>query len=446
MTIDDSAGAGTPGLRRTLGLWQVTFSGVGVILGAGVYALIGPAAGLAGGGLWVAFLLAGSIAGLTAYAYARLGSIQPKDAPEFQYTSLAFGPRVGFLAGWLMLAADLLAAATVALGFGGYVQHLIGTPVTANALALVGLATVAMYEGVGKSVGIAMILTVIEAAGLGVVILVGIPSWTTAGALDLPHGSAGLWAAVSLIFFAYLGFDELGNFAEEMRNPRRDLPRALCLALTIATAIYLAVAFSATSVVGWQELAGSEAPLALVVGTALGGHADTLLSLMALAATANTVLLLLVSGSRSVYGMAAAGVLPSALGRINQRGIPLAGSAVVVLITAAALFLGNLQHVAELTNAALLVSFSLTNLSLGWLAYRSRTALTVTRRVADGTVAAIAVVLCGWLLLYTGWESVAVTALLAGAGFLVNLVSGSKPREANEEPYETDERNRDDGR
>src|SRR6266516_5216017 len=113
---------GAPGatLKRSLGLWQVSFAGIGVLLGAGVYALIGPAAAEAGSALWLSFVVAGAAAGLTAYAYARLGSLRPKAPPEFQYTTLGFGPRVGFVAGWLMLFADVAAAASVALGFGGY--------------------------------------------------------------------------------------------------------------------------------------------------------------------------------------------------------------------------------------------------------------------------------------------------------------------------------------
>jgi APA family basic amino acid/polyamine antiporter len=137
-------------------------SGIGVILGAGVYALIGPAAGLAGDALWLAFLLAGVAAGLTAYAYARLGAMRPKDSPEFQYTALAFGPRMGFLAGWLMLAADLLAVAVVALGFGGYLAHLAGTPGVANALVLLVAAVVVLLVGIGESVGLAILLTLVE--------------------------------------------------------------------------------------------------------------------------------------------------------------------------------------------------------------------------------------------------------------------------------------------
>src|SRR4029434_1968627 len=106
-------------LRRELGLWQVSLTGIGVILGAGVYALVGPAAALAGNALWLALLLAGITAGLTAYAYAQLGRLAPRNSPEFQYTALAFGPTTGFVAGSLMLAADILATAAVTIGFGG---------------------------------------------------------------------------------------------------------------------------------------------------------------------------------------------------------------------------------------------------------------------------------------------------------------------------------------
>jgi APA family basic amino acid/polyamine antiporter len=142
----------------------VSFAGIGVILGAGVYALIGPAAAHAGNALWLSFLLAGITAALTAYAYARLGSMQPKNSAEFQYTALAFGPRAGFMAGWLMLVADLFAAAAVAVGFGTYVTHLVGTPIALNALALLLIVGVVLYTGVTVSVGLAIVLTGAEPA------------------------------------------------------------------------------------------------------------------------------------------------------------------------------------------------------------------------------------------------------------------------------------------
>jgi basic amino acid/polyamine antiporter, APA family len=200
-------------LRRTLGLWHVSFTGVGVILGAGVYALIGPAAALAGLGLWLAFILAGAAAAFTAYSYARFAAMRPKASPEFQYTALAFGADIGFVAGWLMLLGDIAAAASVALGFGGYLSHLTGTPTAVGAAALVLAAAVAMYAGIGHSVTIAAVLTAVEAAGLLFVIAVGLPSWGHLDSRISAGAPTGIFGAAALIFFAFLGFDELGNLA-----------------------------------------------------------------------------------------------------------------------------------------------------------------------------------------------------------------------------------------
>ena len=393
---------------------------MGVILGAGVYALVGPAAGMAGNALWLAFLLAGIAAGLTAYSYARLGAMRPKDSPEFQYTALAFGPRVGFLAGWLMLAADLLAVAAVALGFGSYLAHLAGTGVVTNALVLLAVTLAVLLAGIGESVRLAIILTVVEAAGLLFVIAVGLPAWGHASHLEAPpHGLTGLSSAAALIFFAYLGFDEIGNFAEEMHEPERNLPRALFLSLSGATVIYILVALSATAAVSWQDLSRSTAPLALVARQAVGPAADTGLSVIALAATANTVLLLLVAGARSVYGMAAGGVLPRRLAAVGGRGIPVRSTLLVTGLTGALVLLGDLGRVAALTDATVLMSFMLVNLSLPWLARRGATGPGRTRRMLDVSLPVLAVLMCGWLLVHTGWASMAAAAAFGLVGLAV---------------------------
>src|SRR5262245_56859980 len=370
MAADSTAAAP---LRRTLSVWQVSIAGIGVILGAGVYALIGPAAAYAGNALWLAFVVAGVAAGLTAFSYARLGAMQPRNSPEFQYTALGFGPRVGFVAGWLMLAADLLAAATVALGFGGYLAHLAGIPGLVGGLALLAVVGIVMLAGIGQSVALAVALTVIEAAGLLFVAVIGVPAWLEPDLLDAPRGFAGIWSAASLVFFAYLGFDELGNLAEEMPDPARNLTRAPLVAMFASTAIYVLVAASAVALVPWQELASSSAPLALVAGRVLGPRADVALSLIALAATANTVLLLLIASARSVYGMAAAGVLPRGLGRVGHRATPWVATAAVLIVTAGLLFAGSLPQMAAMTDGAVLASFALVNASLAWLAARGRT-------------------------------------------------------------------------
>lgn len=398
-------------LRRTLGLWQVSFTGVGVILGAGVYALIGPAAALAGPGLWLAFILAGAAAAFTAYSYARFAAMRPKTSPEFQYTALAFGADVGFVAGWLMLLGDIAAASSVALGFGGYLNHLVGTPIAVGAAALVLAAAVAMYAGIGHSVAIAALLTAIEAAGLLFVIAVGIPSW---GQLDFGMGAGattGVLGAAALIFFAFLGFDELGNLAEEMRRPERDLPRALFISLGVTTSIYVAVALSATALVPANILGESSAPLALVAGKALGPRAETALGVMALAATANTVLLLLLAAARSIYGMAGAGVLPARLASLTRTDVPREAMIVVLLLAMSLIVAGDLSSAAHLTDAMVLISFACVNLALMALAMRSRTPGGTAGRIRDVAISGAGGVMCAWLLWHGGW----VWILAAGA-------------------------------
>jgi basic amino acid/polyamine antiporter, APA family len=404
-------------LRRTLSFWQVSLSGIGVILGAGVYALIGPAAAQAGSALWLAFLLAGVTAGLTAYAYARLSRLAPKNSPEFQYTALAFGPQLGFVSGALMLIADVLGAAAVTIGFGGYVKHLVGTPITLNALALIVVVGAIIWSGVEQSVAIAIVLTGLEALGLVFVIVVGLPSWAGTDYLAATNGFTGISGAAALIFFAYLGFDELGNFAEEMHRPERDLPRALFVAMVVTTAIYVLVALSAVAVVSPERLAASEAPLALVAERVLGARADAALSVLAMAATANTALLLLVSASRSIYGMAAAGVLPRRLAHVGRTAVPLRSTLLVLGLLAALVLVGTLRQVAAMTDAAVLVSFILVNASLPWLAARRRTPARGVARAVEVLVPTVAVLLCGWLLLHAGATSVIVVLGLAAVMF-----------------------------
>jgi basic amino acid/polyamine antiporter, APA family len=329
---------------------------------------------------------------------------------------MAFGPATGFVAGWLMLAADLLAAATVALGFAGYLTHLAGTPLALNAVGLLGFTALALYAGIARSVGLAIVLTFVEAAGLLFVIAVGLPFWPQADFLDAPRGIGGIWSGASLIFFAYLGFDELGNLAEEMKRPERDLPRALFISMAVTTTIYVLVALSATAAVDWREISSSDAPLALVARHALGARADTALTLIALCATANTVLLLLLSASRSVYGMAAAGMLPRALAVVSGKtAIPLVASLLVVGVTVPLVLLGDLTQVAALTDATVLASFLMVNMALMWLSLRRA----IKRTAADLLLPAASSLLCAWLLTHVGWAGLAATGALTVVGLII---------------------------
>lgn len=406
-------------LDRKLNLWAVSLSGVGVILGAGIYALIGPAADEAGNAMWASFAIAAVIAGLTALTYARFVRMRPKNSPEFQYATLGFGPRIGFTAGWLMIWADLVSVGAVAIGFGGYLESVTPITVVAGAVLLIGAAAVLAWWGIGESIRIVVAFTLLEVGGLVFIILIGVPHWGSVDYLATPRGFSGVWAASALIFFAYLGFDELGNLAEEAKQPERTLPIALAIAFLVSSVIYVGVAVSAASAIGWERLAGSTAPLGEVARIALGGNARIVLTLIALAATANTVLLLLIAGSRALQGMAEAKALPAWLGRIGARRTPWAALIVTTVIAVAFALIGDLERVARITNAAILLSFAVVNFALVRHLARVRAALSARTVVTDYLLPATAGICCLALLAYTGVEGIAWALGLGVAGLLV---------------------------
>ena len=262
-----------PALKRELGLLEVTLSGVGIILGAGVYVLIGQAAGLAGNAIWLAFGLSAIMALLTGLSYAELSSMFPKAGAEYDYVTNAFNARLAFVIGWLVFLSGVLAAATVALGFAGYFSALTGIPMLMSAIVLLLVLTALLAQGVKETARVAVISTLIEVSGLVIIIAIGLPHLGSVNYGEMPLGYSGLFAASALIFFAYQGFESMVKFSEETKKSETTVPKALILALAISVVLYVLVALSAVSVLGWQQLSVSTAPLADVVSATLGPDA-----------------------------------------------------------------------------------------------------------------------------------------------------------------------------
>ncbi len=418
-------------LKRRVGLVGAVLSGTGVIVGAGIYALIGEAAGKAGNAAWIGFLLSAVIAGLTGISYARLGRRIPKDSPEFQYVRAGMGFRAGFQAGWLMLWADVVSAAAVSLGFGGYLQDMLGVPLVVGALGLLGALAFITWLGIRESLALVTVMSILEIGGLVVVIVLGVPHWGEQPLLEAPQGIPGIWSAASLIFFAYLGFDELGNLAEEMKQPERDLPRSVIWSVGISTILYVLVAVSAVSLVGWQALASSKAPLADAVEGVLGPTGRAALGFIALSATANTVLLLMVSVSRSFYGMAQSGAMPGTLAKIGKRHTPWASILLVWAVSSLFLLMGNITTVAQITNFIVLVAFAMVNISLAVILRKALRAEGAGSRWKTATALAqpvLAAVLCLWLIVFVGWLALGLGAVLVGAGVLASAWAQGRQR------------------
>lgn len=357
-------------LKKELGFWQTTLYGIGIILGAGIYALIGVGAGIAGNAVWLSFVLAAVLALFTGLSYAELSSMYPKDAAEYVYTENAFRKKnLSFSIQWLMLFTIIVSMATVSLGFAGYFSSIFGGYIPIIAVCIIAGLSVLNYIGMKESTKFNIISTLIEMSGLLIVSFIGAFFIGRPG-LDYfalpPIGIAGVLSATAVIFFAYLGFEDMVNLSEETKNASKVVPKALVAALVISTVLYIIVSISAISVVGADRLASSSAPLSEVV-SAVSPGAMPVFSFIALFATANTILVFSIVASRMMYGLSRNSTLPKALGKIGKRGTPGFSILIVAILSGIIIFLGELKSVAMLTTAGIFIVFISVNASLIWL-------------------------------------------------------------------------------
>lgn len=419
-------------LKRELGLFEVTLSGVGIILGAGIYALIGKAAGMAGNSVWLAFVMAALIAVFTGLSYAELSSIFPRASAEYEYTSRAFGRKLAFVVGWLIIFSGVIGAATVALGFGGYFLALTGFPVLPSALLLLLVLSIVLLWGIKISAWFAIVFTLIETAGLLMVIYIGLPHLGSVDYFEMPYGFSGVFEAAALIFFAYMGFEEMVKLSEETREPERNVPLALILALAVTIILYMLVAVSVVSVVSWETLAASQAPFSEVAAEALGSDAFVVISAIALFATANTVLLMLLAASRIAYGMAESSSMPALLARVHpKRRTPWVAILVVMLLSMVFVFSGDIAFAASANDFILFATFVVINASLIYLRHKDPDRprpFRVPLRVGWVPVLPVLGILsCIFLIFHLDEAAILLGSLLALAGGLLALISCREP-------------------
>jgi len=352
-------------LQRSLGVGALTLYGLGAILGAGIYSVIGAAAGLAGDAMWLAFLLSAVIVLVTALAYAELATTIPRAGAEYFYVREAMPRRraLAFAAGAMMVVSTSAMTSTVCVAFAGYLAGLVDVPRVIATPGLLVVVTAIALAGIRESAGMAIAFTLIEASGLVLVIGVAIVDADFGRALAAAPTPAIL-PATALVFFSYLGFEGIANLAEEAKRPDRDLARALLASVAIATVLYVLVALAAVALMPPAALAASDAPLA----DATAVHAPRIarvLGAIALFATANTALAGIVTGSRMIYGMAKAGALPAAAARVlPRRRTPWVATLVVVALAGALLPLGRVDVVASVSSFGSLTAFAAVNLAL----------------------------------------------------------------------------------
>ncbi|NIM25147.1 MAG: amino acid permease [Nitrososphaeria archaeon] len=361
-------------LSRHIGLFHLTMYGVGLILGAGIYVLIGEAAGFAGNALWISFILGAIVAAFAGLSYSELTALFPRAAAEYVFVKEGFrSDFIGFIIGWLTILTSIIVAATVALGFGGYMQELTNIPILVSALAILGILSFVNFIGIKESAWANTIFAIITISGLAIIIVIGFSFPIEEAEIDYfenPMGFNGIILAFVLVFFAFIGFEDIANVAEEVKRPQRTMPRGIMLSVLITTIIYILVSLASIRIVGWEQLAESSAPLAFVAEQRLGEQGHFILSVIALFATASTILITLVAGARIFYGMARDGSLPSRLGLIHHKTKTPWIAVVLILVTAIGFsFIGDILIVANIVVFAVVVTFAMINLAVILLRY-----------------------------------------------------------------------------
>lgn len=369
-------------LLPTMGAGMLTLYGLGSMLGAGVYGLVGKAAGMLGGMVWASFLIAMIAAMLTGLSYAALGSRYPRAGGAAYVIQRAFGkPMLSYVAGLCVVASGLVSMATGSRIVATNLQELFGwqaVSVELLAVLYLGLLCAVVWRGLRESLWFNALCTVIEAGGLILVIVLGARFWGDADLLELPTQQD--WLATALLltqsavltFYAFIGFEDTLNVSEEVKNPARNVPIGLIGAMLAATVLYMLVAITAVSVVHWQTLGAAAAPLGVVMERAAPWLPAVVYTVITIFAVANTALINFVMGSRLIFGMSRQGLLPRVLARIHPtRHTPHIAALAIFVVASFLLLLGNVTQLASATVILLLGVFILMNLAQLVLAGRA---------------------------------------------------------------------------
>ena len=377
--VADAAPDGRPALNRSIGLFQLTMLGVGATIGTGIFVALTTAVPEAGPAVTVSFVLAGITAALTALCYAELASAVPVAGSSYSYAYATLGELAAFLIASCLLLEYGVSASAIAVGWGQYLNELLGVSVgwripdalarppgadgvvNLPAVALIGLCLILLLRGTRESTRLNAVLVIAKLAVLALFVAIAGAHFSADNLQPFaPKGIAGIGAAASSIFFSYIGIDAVSTAGEEVRDPRRTLPRAIILSLLIVTAAYILVAVAAVGAQPWTAFAGQEAGLAVILSNLTGaGWPAVVLSLGAIVSIFSVTLVVLYGQTRILYAMSRDGLLPAFFRRVDPAShVPRQNTLVVAAGVALLAALVPLDVLVNLTSMGTLIAFA----------------------------------------------------------------------------------------
>lgn len=364
-------------LQRSLGFWGAATIGIGAIIGTGIFVLIGVASGIAGPAVVISFIIAGAVALLSGLSTAELSSFIHEAGGSYIYTTKAFGRFPGFIVGWMKSFDYIVGASAVSVGFAAYFTYFVGIPSNTANLVVIGtiwpivLMTLNL-KGIKEASWVNSLLVVLKIIALLIFIITCAVAILSSGNYSnyqpfIPEGFSGIMSGAAIIFFAFIGFNTIAIMAEEIKEPERNVPRAILFSFAVCTAIYIGVAIVAVGVVNWQLLGTSSAPLEY----ALRSVTDNVfilqyVAISALFATTSVIMSSIMGASRALFAMARQDVIPNRLSKISRQNVPALTVLLCGIIISGIVLLtnGDLELLASIFNFGTLLTFFFINLSL----------------------------------------------------------------------------------
>ncbi|MGB9959885.1 MAG: APC family permease [Candidatus Bathyarchaeales archaeon] len=352
-------------LKPTLGLFDATAISVGAIVGAGIFVITGIAAGLAGPALTVSMLIAAAISMFTALSFAELTAWQPREGSIYEYAYQLISPFAGFLTGWMWMTSNTFAGAAVSLGFANYLCTLFPVlPVNWVAAALCILFTLLNFLGIRQSALLNNVLVAAKLSILGFFVVYGLMYVDASNFAAFNPLQWGILSGAFYIFFAYGGFARVAVVAEEVKDAKKNVPRAILISLAISTVVYIFVGLVAVGLIGAPRLAASNSPLTEAIGATGNSLAAYTVSAGGLIATASVLLTSILGVSRMAYAMARRKDLPQALKKLHVKyNTPYYSIWIVGTLMALLVLFVDMAKVVAVSTFALLFYYSLANVS-----------------------------------------------------------------------------------
>lgn len=394
-------------LKRRITLIPLTFYGVGTILGAGIYVIISEVAKETGTNFPLSFIAAAFIATFSGLSYSELSSRFPKSAGEAVYVNEAFQkPWLTLLVGYAVAITGIVSSATIIKGFYSYISLFITAPQFIITIVSLLVLMLIAIKGVKESVLFVTVITLIEILGLVIVLFVSAKNFSNipiaVASRDFSILNSGFFKGTLLAFFAFVGFEDMVNMAEEVVEPEKNLPRSIIAALIISTALYFLVSLACSLSLTQSEITSTGAPLALILEKN-SSLSPKILGVIGMIAIINGALVQIIMVSRLFYGMANLNKAPKFLGKISKRTNTPINSTILasalVLIFALTFPLDNL---AKMTSTVIIILFCLINAALIQLKIKSS-------QVNDGFNLPLWVPICGLV----------VSLLFAGTNFII---------------------------